>query len=72
MFNERAFNIALARKNLSAIAVAREIGIHHTTLSRWVRGWYPVPLNYRSKLAEVLELAINDLFPPEGGTDDKR
>lgn len=66
MLNKHEFRIALARKNLSAIAVAHEIGVHHTTLSRWVRGWYPIPEEYQSKIAKVLEIKIHDLF-----TEDK-
>lgn len=60
--DRRTYEISLARKGLSSIAVAHEIGVHHTTLSRWVRGWYPVPLNFRSRLAEVLELPEKELF----------
>ncbi|PIR24839.1 MAG: hypothetical protein COX62_05810 [Deltaproteobacteria bacterium CG_4_10_14_0_2_um_filter_43_8] len=60
--NERSYQIALARKGFSSIAVSIEIGIHHTTLSRWVRGWHEVPKNFRSRLAEVLEVNESDLF----------
>ena len=60
--HEREFNIALARKGLAAIAVARELGVHHTTLSRWVRGWYPVPKKYQSQIAEILEVHVDELF----------
>jgi len=65
--NQRILKVALAKKGLPAIAVARSLGIHHTTLSRWVRGWYEVPLNYRSKLAEILEVKLNELFPENNG-----
>lgn len=63
--NRRVFEIALARQGRPSIAVAREIGIHHSTMSRWVRGWYPVPQQLRHRLAAVLDLSIAELFSEE-------
>lgn len=61
--NEKEFHLALARKGIPAIAVAREIGVHHTTFSRWIRGWYPIPEKYKSQIAEILEVKVETLFP---------
>ena len=67
--NQRAFNIALAKLEIPGIAVAKELGIHHTTLSRWVRRWYPVPDHYRPKLAEILEIKVSELFESENADE---
>lgn len=66
-----ALRIALARKNLSQIAVARALGVDHGTFSRWKR-WYPVPKRYRSKLAAILGVSENKLFPENGDASNKR
>lgn len=63
---ERIFQIALAKKGTAAIAIACEIGVHHTTLSRWVRNWYPIPEKYQQRLVEVLEVPRCELFYTKG------
>lgn len=60
--DEKIFRIALARLGIPAIAVANELGIHHTTFSRWLRGWYPVPEKLQPRLAEILEVRVDELF----------
>jgi hypothetical protein len=60
--NERAFQIGLAQKGLTAIAVACKLNTHHTTLSRWVRNWYPIPEKYQCRLVEILEVPHSKLF----------
>ncbi|MBI2335718.1 MAG: helix-turn-helix transcriptional regulator [Deltaproteobacteria bacterium] len=62
MLIEKVYLLALARLGLSSIAVAHELGVHHSTLSRWVRNWYPVPIAFRGRLAEILELNTQELF----------
>lgn len=62
--------IALARKNLTQIAVARSLGVDHGTFSRWKR-WYPVPKRYRSKLAAILGVSENRLFPKNGDASSR-
>lgn len=63
--NTKLLRIALAKKEMPQIAVARAIGVDHSTFSRWTRGWYPVPDQYRKKLAEVLGVDEASLFPDQ-------
>lgn len=62
IINEREFEIALARKGTTSIEVARELGLHHSTLSRFKRGHYPIPKEMATRLAEILEISTNLLF----------
>ena len=59
--NIEVLRIALAKKNLSQIAVARALGVDHGTFSRWKR-WYSMPQKYRSKLANILDVDEKELF----------
>ncbi len=56
------FWMALAKKGIPAIALARRIGVHHSTMSMWARGHYSVPDKYKSKIAEELEVEESQLF----------
>lgn len=60
--NPKAFKIALAQAELPAIAVARELGVHHSTISCWARGYYSVPEKYHSSLLSILKVSSADLF----------
>lgn len=61
--NEQALRIALAKLNLPQIALAKRIGVDASTFSRWRRGWYPVPQEYRTHLIKILKVDERDLFP---------
>lgn len=69
--NTKIFWVALARLDKPAIWVARELGVNQATVSRWVRGWHPVPLNFRSRLAEVLEVPEAELFSAEAHSEER-
>lgn len=60
--NQKNFYIALIKLDQPQIWVAQELDIDPATVSRWVRGWQPVPKKYQSKLAEILEVRLEDLF----------
>ncbi len=57
------FHIALARLDRPQIWLACELEIDPSTVSRWVRGWVPVPSEMKLKLCELLQLKFTDLFP---------
>lgn len=59
------FKIQLIKIGKPAVQVAREIPVDPSTLSRWVRGWYPVPQQLRRRLAEILDLSVAELFSEE-------
>jgi transcriptional regulator with XRE-family HTH domain len=68
--NPKVFRFALAKMGIPAIRVARLLGIHHSTLSYWENGHYPVPFEQRSKLSEILNVSVEELFSseePDGG-----
>ena len=60
--DERVFEIALARRGLSSIAVSVELGLANSTISRWKCGWIAVPEVYQSRLVEVLGVNKKKLF----------
>lgn len=60
--NQKVFKIALAKEGLTAVAVARILGIHHSALSLWFNGHYAVPEKYREPLAQLLHVSIDELF----------
>ncbi len=62
MMNEQTLRVALAKKGIPQVALARMIGVDHSTFSRWKKGWYPVPEKYRSKLAKILNVRKSELF----------
>ena len=64
--NQKIFKIALAKEGLTAVALARLLGIHHSILSLWVNGHYPVPEKHREPLARALNVTQAELF-----TDNK-
>ncbi len=69
--NTTLFRIALAKAGLPAIAIARKIGVHHSTLSCWVRGYYLVPEHQRLKISKLLNLSVDQLFPEEKRIEGK-
>lgn len=69
--NNEILRVALAKKNMPQIALARALGIDHGTFSRWKRGWYSVPIKYRARLAQLLGVEESDLFPESSIDSDE-
>jgi len=60
--NQQVFRIALARKGIPQIALAKEIGIHPSTMNRYVKGWFQVPTEIQEKIAKTLGVSVETLF----------
>lgn len=64
--DQRIFKISLAQRGFSQIALANRVGVHPSTLSRYVRGWQTVPDNMRDRLSKALGVSVARLFPKMG------
>lgn len=57
--------VALARKGITQIQCARDLGWSHTKLNYFARGYYEPSHGDKERLAAYLELSVEELFPPE-------
>lgn len=60
------FEVAMAAKGLTGAKIARLLCVSDPVVSNWKRGHLYVPQKYRSRIAELLGLPIEELFDARG------
>lgn len=61
--DEKVFRVALARLGQPQIWVAHKLDRDPATVNRWARNWQQVPEQMQSRIAELLEVRMTELFP---------
>lgn len=61
--NKKRFKLALVELGVPADGLARKIGIDRATLSRIVNGWIKPTPAIKHRIAESLQVDMNELFP---------
>lgn len=60
------FEVAMASKDITGAEIARKLGVSDTVVSHWKHGRLYVAEKYRSQLAEILEVRIDELVDGRG------
>lgn len=58
--------LAMARRGVSNIKLARTLGVSEGSTSAWKRGYVCVPKKHRQKLADFLGVAASDILDERG------
>ncbi len=58
--------LAIARRGVSNIKLARTLGVSEGSTSAWKRGYVCVPKKHRQKLADFLGVAVSDILDERG------
>lgn len=58
--------LAMARRGVSNIKLARTLGVSEGSTSAWKRGYVCVPKKHRQRLAEALGVEVDDILDERG------
>ncbi len=58
--------LAMARRGVSNIKLARTLGVSEGSTSAWKRGYVCVPKKHRQRLADFLGVAVSDILDERG------
>ena len=65
LINRKNYKIALAIKGWTQGKLAKRLGVDPSSMSRWAKNWYELPLTHRVRLSHLLNINYKDLFTRE-------